>query len=113
MQHFFDPLTIEKKVSAYQALILPRLSLGAGDKMFYGETKQFNIEQAKSGGQGLVHRVSERKNFLKSAIFNYQDVPTWGSQNQNKPMLESEGIEPAEPEPLPNEEGLREEPSPP
>lgn len=109
MQHFFNPLDIEKKVSAYQALILPRLSQGTGDKMFYGGSSAFNIEQARSVGQGLVDRVSGRNDFLQSAIFNYQNVPPWGSQNENKPMFEGEDALPTEPQTSPGEEGQREE----
>jgi hypothetical protein len=85
VQHFFNPQVIDAKIKAYQKMILPRLSQGTGDKMFFGESSQFDVEQAQASGQALVDRVRERDNFLQTAIYRYEDVPAWGSQSQNRP----------------------------
>ena len=99
MQHFFDPQIIGEKAQAYHEMILPRLSQGTGDKMYSGESSSFTIEQAQASWQNLVDRVRARKDYLQSAIFNYRNIPSWGSPGQNKPMLENEGVETFVPEP--------------
>jgi spore coat protein CotH len=91
MQHFFNPQVMEQKAATYHKMIFPLLSQGTGDKMFYGEGSAFNIELAHNSLQTFINRVRDRYDFLQTAIFDYADVPEWGSPNPNKMDILEEG----------------------
>ncbi len=107
MRHFFNPRIIGDKARYYQSLIGPLLTQGEGDKMFFGESAWFTLEEFQGSWQQLAAQTQERQAFLQQALMNYQNSPQWGSlppRPEGFPGMEGPPPDETPPEdPLPKE----------
>jgi spore coat protein CotH len=71
-RHIFNYETVYEKASTYHQLIAPYLSQGSGDRMFYGETALFTIEEFNNSWMDLAENTRDRYQYIQNALAPYQ-----------------------------------------
>ena len=68
MREFFNHDDIHERAKSYHDMISPYLSQGTGDKMFYGETAWFNIDDFENSWEGLANIAGERQAYIEELL---------------------------------------------
>jgi len=68
IRHWFNEEMMSERAQGWHDLIRPYLSEGNGDKMYFGESAQYTLEEFDLSWQEIVDLTQRRAEYVKGVL---------------------------------------------